>query len=49
MKKSTSDREENDNEINQKDKKLDITLTDTSLAWELILKESMLYFCGVVW
>lgn len=27
MKKSTSDREENDNEINQKDKKLDITYT----------------------
>lgn len=47
MKESTSDREENDNEINKKDKKLDITYT--SLAWELILNEFMLYFCGVVW
>lgn len=47
MKESTSDREENDNEINQKDKKLDIAYT--SLAWELILNEFMLYFCGVVW
>lgn len=47
MKESTSDREENHNEINQKDKKLDITYT--SLAWELILKEFVLYFCGVVW
>lgn len=47
MKKSTSDREENDNEINQKDKKLDITYT--SLARELILNEFMLCFCGVVW
>ena len=27
MKESTSDRDENDNEINQKDKKLDITYT----------------------
>lgn len=27
MKESTSDREENDNEINKKDKKLDITYT----------------------
>ena len=47
MKESISDREENNNEINQKDKKLDITYT--SLAWELILNEFMLYFCGVVW